>query len=63
MVMGGHEPLGVNLIFALDEAAGVLARRNVLERNVAPHGTEERNSFADEHGDTCHDQTLNEACA
>jgi hypothetical protein len=37
-----------------------MARHDVMEPNVMRQAAEERNSFSDEHGDTCNCQALNE---
>jgi hypothetical protein len=61
MMMTVARPLA-NLVFALNQAAGVLARRDVLERNIARHRAKQRDSSADQHGHARHDQALNETC-
>ena len=38
-----------NLIFTLHETALITARRNVMERDIAPHRAKERNAFSDQH--------------
>ena len=53
--------LGDNLILAFDKPAGVLVRCDVSETDVARQRAKERNPRADEHGDTCDDETLDEA--
>src|SRR6266496_5872681 len=52
--------LGGNKILTLDQAAGVVARRHVLKRDVPRHCTEERNAATDEHGNARDDETVNE---
>ena len=52
--------LGGNKILTLDQAAGVVARRDVLKRDVPRHCTEERNAATDEHGNARDDETVNE---
>jgi hypothetical protein len=50
-----------NFVLALDEAAGKLARRDVLERDVALGGAKERNPGTDEHGNPGDYEALNES--
>src|SRR5262245_40986211 len=50
-----------NRIFTLNEAAGVVARRDVLESDIARCGAKERDSGADEHGNACDNESLNKS--
>src|SRR2546429_7002757 len=52
--------LGGNNILALDEAARVLSRGDVLKRNITLNRTEQRDAATDEDGNACDDETLNE---
>src|SRR5437773_12536388 len=52
--------LGGNTILTLDQAAGVVARRDVLKSDVPRHCTEKRNAATDEHGNARDDETVNE---
>jgi hypothetical protein len=45
------ERLRQDLVFAFDQASGVLARGDVAEADVLHEGTEKRDALADEHGD------------
>ena len=49
-----------NTILALDEAAGILARRDMPKRHVVRQGAEERNPGANEHGNARDDQAVDE---
>ena len=49
-----------NQVFALNEAADVLACRHVLEGNIARPRTKEGNSGTDQHWDTGNNDALNE---
>src|SRR5271157_5896142 len=49
-----------NHVFTLDEAAGVLPRRDVLEDDVVSYGSKERNPIPDEYWDASNDEALNE---
>src|SRR5262245_3117473 len=48
-------------IFTLNEAAGVVARCDVLESDIARCGAKERDSGADEHGNACDNESLNKS--
>jgi hypothetical protein len=52
--------LGGNNILTLDEAAGVLVRRDVPEGDVSLYCAKERNPVTDEHGNACDQEALNE---
>src|ERR1700738_646673 len=54
------QKLGRHGVLSLHQAAGEVASRNVLERNVVREGTEEGNSVADEHGHARDHQTVND---
>ena len=54
------ECISTHRILTLDEAAGVLARRDVPEGDVALQSAEERDPGTDEHGNACDDEALNE---
>jgi len=51
---------GGNYIFALDKAAGVLARRDMLERNVMRERAKQWNPGTDQHGNARDDESLDE---
>ena len=51
---------GGNYIFALDKAAGVLARRDMLERNVMLERAKQWNPGTDQHGNARDDESLDE---
>src|SRR5262250_801093 len=53
--------LAGNRILTLNEAAGVVARRDVLESDIARCGAKERDSGADEHGNACDNEALNKS--
>src|SRR5262249_54557095 len=55
-----HRFLNSNRILTLNEAAGVLSRRDVLEGDIALCNTKERDPGADEHGNACDNEALNE---
>src|SRR5262249_52745469 len=48
-------------IFTLNEAAGVVARRDVLESDIARCCAKERDSGPDEHGNACDNESLNKS--
>src|SRR5439155_26724146 len=52
--------LGGNNILALDEAAGVMTRGDVLKRDVTFYCAEERDPTTDEDGNTRDDEAVNE---
>src|SRR5215475_6683203 len=53
--------LNGNRILTLNEAAGVLARRDVLEGDIALCDAKERNTVADEYGNARDNEALNES--
>ena len=55
--------LNDNFVFTLNKPARVLARRNVLETDVARCGAKERDSGANEHGYARDDEALDESRA
>ena len=48
-----------NLIFTLNKAGDVLARRDVIEDDIALRYAKERDASADEHGNACDNEALN----
>src|SRR5262249_51183934 len=48
-------------IFTLNEAAGVVARRDVLESDITRCCAKERDPGADEHGTACDNESLNKS--
>src|SRR4030095_12432195 len=50
-----------NRILTLNEAAGVVARRDVRESDIARCCSKERDSGADEHGNACDNESLNKS--
>src|SRR5215813_7843803 len=50
-----------NRIFTLNEAAGVVARRDVLENDITLCCAKERDPGADEHGNACDNESLNKS--
>jgi hypothetical protein len=59
----GKQLLGIDMICALNQAAGIVAGRYVAEPNVVRQGAEERNSLSDEHRHASDNETLNEPFA
>jgi hypothetical protein len=49
-----------HLILTLNQAAGILARRDVGESDIVLYGAKKRDPGTDEHGNACDDEALNE---
>src|SRR4051812_24704632 len=52
-----------DMVLALDHAARIGTRCDMIEANVAREGAEERNPLANEHGQTTDDHTVDESGA